>query len=275
MKTRWKLLIFTHQIEGRLEPFYRTENVFLDLIQNLFQCFSWYKKSEMSYRDQLVKPERANCPFIWVRHPRKTVSKPGSQAGKGTGVFFLGYWVIPLEGMALCLEKGQAGRRLILQSQKRLKFKGCCVSCKTCRAHSQTLTMFWSTRCVWMKIKQGRRSWGKRRQAEHRGGDGEEFWCDQPPAKKYKKYKCPTTRVTLTNSSLSKIFILTHVLLLSLNPSLQLFLAWQDLVVQRGDSGINWSVQIGEGSWNCCIEWQTTSELTPQVTESEADLHRR
>lgn len=52
--------------------------------------------------------------------------------------------------------------------------------------------------------------------------------------KNTKKYKCPTTRVTLTNSSLSKIFIVTHVLLLSLNPSLQLFLVWLDLVVQRG-----------------------------------------
>lgn len=235
MKTRWKLLIFTHQTEERLEPFYRTENVFLVLIQNLFHGFSWYKKSEMSYREQLVKLERANCPFIWARHPRKTVRKPGSQAGKGTGVFFLGYGIIPLEGMVLCLEKGQAGRRLILQSQKRLKFKGCCVSCKTCRAHSQILsTIFWSTRCIWMKIKQGRRTWGKRRQAEHRWGDGEGLWSDQPPTKKYKKYKCPTTRVTLTNSSLSKIFIVTHVLLLSLNPSLQLFLVWLDLVVQRG-----------------------------------------
>lgn len=76
--------------------------------------------------------------------------------------------------------------------------------------------------------------WGKRRQAEHRWGDGEGLWSDQPPTKKYKKYKCPTTRVTLTNSSLSKIFIVTHVLLLSLNPSLQLFLVWLDLVVQRG-----------------------------------------
>lgn len=54
-------------------------------------------------------------------------------------------------------------------------------------------------------------------QAEHRVGDGGELWCDRPPTK---KYKYPATRVTLTNSTLSKIFILTHVLLLSLNPSL-------------------------------------------------------
>lgn len=53
-----------HKLEERLETFYRTENVFLVLIQNLFQGFYWYKKSKMFYRDQLFKMELANCPFI-------------------------------------------------------------------------------------------------------------------------------------------------------------------------------------------------------------------
>ena len=38
-KKIWKLLIFTHKFEERLETFYRSENVFLVLIQNLFQGF--------------------------------------------------------------------------------------------------------------------------------------------------------------------------------------------------------------------------------------------
>lgn len=50
-----KIIFFSHQIEERLELFSRTENVFLVLTQNMFQGFSWYKKSEMSYRDQLFK----------------------------------------------------------------------------------------------------------------------------------------------------------------------------------------------------------------------------
>lgn len=85
-KKIWKLLISTHKLEERWETFYRTQTVFLVLIQNLFQGFYWHQKSEMFYRDQLFKMELANGPFIWVRHLRKTVRTTVSQSEKGVWI---------------------------------------------------------------------------------------------------------------------------------------------------------------------------------------------
>lgn len=84
-------------------------------------------------------------------------------------------------------------------------------------------------------------------QAEHRVGDREVLWTT------YKK-----------------------------NTSIQLPELHRQILACVKYSGVHWSAQIWEGSWSCCyIEWPTRpqaspfSELTPQVTDFEADLHRR